>query len=147
MPTRLWSKFYSFHIHPIMFSHQNKWLDAIYIIPLRIRDTNPFRRPRQAESISSVSTADGYFEYEPTAAEWIRDQIPTGRQVFNYFKALFPFLAWLPHYNLQWFIGDLIAGTIFILFQFMSSNSSRCHCWCSRCTPRDGLCKISQFTC
>ncbi|GHJ83974.1 hypothetical protein NliqN6_0376 [Naganishia liquefaciens] len=30
--------------------------------------------------------------------------------VITYVKSLFPFLQWLPRYNLQWLIGDLIAG-------------------------------------
>ncbi|KAL7411309.1 sulfate permease [Mrakia frigida] len=33
-----------------------------------------------------------------------------GEGVKNYVKSLFPFITWLPQYNLQWAIGDLIAG-------------------------------------
>jgi hypothetical protein len=29
--------------------------------------------------------------------------------ILAYLKSLFPFLQWLPRYNLQWLIGDLIA--------------------------------------
>lgn len=34
----------------------------------------------------------------------------TLHSVKNYFVSLFPIINWLPHYNLQWFIQDLIAG-------------------------------------
>ncbi|CDZ97673.1 Sulfate/bicarbonate/oxalate exchanger SAT-1 and related transporters (SLC26 family) [Phaffia rhodozyma] len=34
---------------------------------------------------------------------------PKGKAL-EYFKSLFPFLQWLPNYNLQWLVGDLIAG-------------------------------------
>ncbi|PYI08747.1 sulfate transporter [Aspergillus sclerotiicarbonarius CBS 121057] len=51
-----------------------------------------------------------YVELEPTAGEWLRGLIPSGRQVGQYFYSMFPFLHWIMSYNLQWFIGDLIAG-------------------------------------
>jgi solute carrier family 26 (sodium-independent sulfate anion transporter), member 11 len=95
-----------------MFFHLEKWRHANVFIPSKSHDTNPSRRTNKAESITSVSTADGYTEYEPTVAEFIREITPTGRQVLNYIKALFPFISWLPHYNLQWLVGDLIAGNL-----------------------------------
>ena len=51
-----------------------------------------------------------YVELEPTAGEWLRGLVPSGRQVGHYFYSMFPFLHWIMSYNLQWFIGDLIAG-------------------------------------
>lgn len=33
-----------------------------------------------------------------------------GDKILDYLKSLFPFLQWLPRYNLTWLIGDLIAG-------------------------------------
>lgn len=66
----------------------------------------------RGESVFSVSSADTYVEEEPTAADWIREQLPTGRQVGNYFVNLFPFLKWITRYNLQWFYGDLVAGKL-----------------------------------
>lgn len=51
-----------------------------------------------------------YIEPDPTTGEWIKAHTPTSRQVGRYFYNLFPFIHWLGYYNLQWFIGDLIAG-------------------------------------
>ncbi|PWY80746.1 sulfate transporter [Aspergillus sclerotioniger CBS 115572] len=51
-----------------------------------------------------------YVEVEPTAGEWLRGLVPSGQQVYHYFYSMFPFLHWIMSYNLQWFIGDLIAG-------------------------------------
>ncbi|KAL2165061.1 hypothetical protein VTH06DRAFT_357 [Thermothelomyces fergusii] len=54
---------------------------------------------------------DGYYvEEEPTVREALHELIPTGRDVVNYIKELFPFLGWIFHYNLTWLLGDFIAG-------------------------------------
>lgn len=49
-------------------------------------------------------------ESDPTVLEWLNEIFPTGRQLLQYIRSLFPFLGWIRHYNLQWFVGDLIAG-------------------------------------
>ena len=64
----------------------------------------------RGESVFSVSSADVYFEPEPTSEEWIREHTPSVREIGQYFLSLFPFLKWITHYNLQWLIGDLVAG-------------------------------------
>lgn len=64
----------------------------------------------RGESTFSTATADTYVEPEPTSADWVREQLPTWHQVWLYFYHLFPFLQWIGRYNLQWFIGDLVAG-------------------------------------
>lgn len=33
----------------------------------------------------------------------------TGSIILDYIKSLFPFIQWLPRYNLTWLAGDLIA--------------------------------------
>lgn len=33
----------------------------------------------------------------------------TGTIILDYIKSLFPFIQWLPRYNLTWLTGDLIA--------------------------------------
>ncbi|PWY89202.1 sulfate permease [Aspergillus heteromorphus CBS 117.55] len=53
---------------------------------------------------------DGYVETEPTAGEWLRGLVPSWLQVGHYFYSIFPFLQWIMNYNMQWFMGDLIAG-------------------------------------
>lgn len=66
----------------------------------------------RGESTFSVGTVDtySYTEPEPTSIEWIREITPTGQQVTNYLISLFPFLNWIGRYNVQWLIGDLVAG-------------------------------------
>jgi sodium-independent sulfate anion transporter 11 len=50
-------------------------------------------------------------ESDPTVLEWLSDGFPSKQQVGQYFVRLLPFLQWIRHYNLQWFLGDLVAGT------------------------------------
>ncbi|KAH6660036.1 sulfate permease [Truncatella angustata] len=64
----------------------------------------------RGESVFSNHTADSFVEEEPTTAEWFQEVIPTGHDVVNYLRSLFPFLSWIGFYNLQWLIGDLVAG-------------------------------------
>lgn len=66
----------------------------------------------RGESMFSVGTIDtySYLEPEPTPAEWLKEVCPSWHQVGRYFYNLFPFLSWITRYNLQWFLGDMIAG-------------------------------------
>ncbi|KAK0964241.1 hypothetical protein LTR91_012748 [Friedmanniomyces endolithicus] len=64
----------------------------------------------RGESTYSIDTADTYVEREPTAAEWIESITPSRRDAWGYLKSLFPFVHWLPFYNVQWLYGDLVAG-------------------------------------
>lgn len=52
----------------------------------------------------------GYYEHEPTVGDWFRRHTPTAPQVRRYIWSLFPFLHWIGYYNVQWLIGDLVAG-------------------------------------
>ena len=67
-------------------------------------------RATRGESVFSVESADDYVEEEPTVVEWFSDHLPSGRQLLEYCQSLFPFTSWIAHYNLQWLVGDLIAG-------------------------------------
>ncbi|KAB8272359.1 sulfate transporter family-domain-containing protein [Aspergillus minisclerotigenes] len=66
----------------------------------------------RGESMFSVGTIDtySYLEPEPTPAEWLKEICPSWHQVGRYFYNLFPFLSWITRYNLQWLLGDMIAG-------------------------------------
>lgn len=64
----------------------------------------------RGESTFSAGTAEAYLEPEPTSIEWIKGHVPTGQQAMQYFIDILPFLKWIDRYNLQWLIGDLIAG-------------------------------------
>lgn len=79
-------------------------------IKLDYRDPTKNDKVTRGESMFSVASADSYTEDEPTAGEWLSSIVPTGRDVVNYLRNLFPFLRWLPRYNLQWLAGDLVAG-------------------------------------
>lgn len=71
--------------------------------------TGPSKLTR-GESVFSVASADSYTEDEPHSIDWIRDQVPSGKQVVTYLHNLVPFTKWIHRYNTQWFIGDLVAG-------------------------------------
>lgn len=49
-------------------------------------------------------------EADPTVLDWLNDIRPSGAQFLQYLIQLFPFLNWIKHYNIQWLVGDLIAG-------------------------------------
>lgn len=63
-----------------------------------------------SESYSVTGDGRHYVEPDPTTGEWIKAHTPTAKQVGHYFYNIFPFIHWIGYYNLQWFIGDLIAG-------------------------------------
>lgn len=64
----------------------------------------------RGESVFSIQTADTFVEDQPTSAEWVREALPSGHDLVQYCRSLFPFLSWIGRYNLQWFFGDLVAG-------------------------------------
>ena len=64
----------------------------------------------RGESVFSNHTAETYVEQEPSVKEWVSSVTPTKHDVVNYLWSLIPFTHWILHYNLQWLVGDLIAG-------------------------------------
>ncbi|KAK8125273.1 sulfate permease [Apiospora kogelbergensis] len=64
----------------------------------------------RGESVFSIQTTDSFVEDQPTSVEWLSELVPTGDEVFAYIKSLFPFLSWIGFYNVQWLLGDLVAG-------------------------------------
>ncbi|EKV16024.1 SutA [Penicillium digitatum Pd1] len=52
----------------------------------------------------------GYYEHEPTVGDWFRGHTPTVPHARRYIWGLVPFLHWIGYYNVQWLIGDLVAG-------------------------------------
>lgn len=79
-------------------------------IDLHYRNETGSERVTRGESVFTVGSADTYVEEEPTAAEWIREVIPSGREFSEYCYSLFPFTHWIGRYNVQWLMGDLVAG-------------------------------------
>ena len=51
-----------------------------------------------------------YVEEEPSVKEALFALFPTLPGIGRYLHELFPFLGWIFNYNLQWLIGDFIAG-------------------------------------
>ncbi|KAL7929025.1 sulfate transporter family domain-containing protein [Trichoderma chlorosporum] len=82
-------------------------------IKLQDDDENVYRYEdpvTRGESVFSTKSGESPIEGPPTTAEWLHDQLPTQAEVVGYVKSLFPFISWLPYYNLQWFAGDVVAG-------------------------------------
>lgn len=67
----------------------------------------------RGESVFSTKTADTFVEEEPTSWEWIRETVPSWRSMGAYGRSLFPFTYWIARYNVQWLMGDLVAGQSF----------------------------------
>ncbi|KAJ5106294.1 hypothetical protein N7456_002969 [Penicillium angulare] len=82
-------------------------IKVAYRDPLGASD--PVTRGESAFSVGTVDTYS-YNEPEPSSIDWVREVTPTGAQFVNYLISLFPFLNWIGRYNLQWFVGDLVAG-------------------------------------
>ncbi|KAF5022738.1 hypothetical protein F66182_5201 [Fusarium sp. NRRL 66182] len=61
-------------------------------------------------SVLSVQSNSSFYETEPTASEWLKEQLPSLEDLNGYGASLFPFTTWIGHYNVQWFAGDLVAG-------------------------------------
>jgi sodium-independent sulfate anion transporter 11 len=72
---------------------------------------------RRGESVFSSQTADTYVEEEPRSTEWVREVLPSGRDLLQYGRSLFPFTHWIGRYNGQWLAGDLVAGMEFPPYQ------------------------------
>lgn len=87
-------------------------------IDLHYRNETGSDRVTRGESVFTVGSADTYVEEEPTATEWIRETLPSGHDLGQYLYSLFPFVHWIGRYNLQWLIGDLIAGQYLCLESF-----------------------------
>ncbi|RWA14727.1 hypothetical protein EKO27_g363 [Xylaria grammica] len=67
-------------------------------------------RVTRGESVFSIQTADSFFEEQPTIKEALTSVIPSKRGILDYILSLFPFLSWIGFYNVQWLVGDLVAG-------------------------------------
>ena len=83
------------------------------VLGIKIQEAEPYQdEVTRGESVFSVATTETFIEEPPTTAEFIRGLTPSRRQVLDYFWSLFPFLHWISFYNVQWLIGDLVAGKV-----------------------------------
>ncbi|WWC61694.1 uncharacterized protein I303_104279 [Kwoniella dejecticola CBS 10117] len=69
------------------------------------------------ESRDIKTRVKNYFGYTDSTPEtisvtsWAKSTTPdAGQAVKTYLLSLFPFIQWVPRYNLTWLLGDLIAG-------------------------------------
>lgn len=91
----------------------------------------------------SVYSTDTFVEQAPTAGEYFRELAPSGKEVLEYIKSLFPFLYWIGKYNMQWLAGDLVAGESYAhtpSLQHTLLTTSRYHHRCRRGPSGYGLC-------
>ena len=96
-------------------------LAKVLRIDLNYRNPHPaLNKVSRGESIFSVESADSFVEEEPTVVEWLREVTPTTHTITNYAHSLFPFTHWIGRYNVQWLIGDLVAGLCFIPCMFQT---------------------------
>ncbi|KFX88955.1 hypothetical protein V495_05676 [Pseudogymnoascus sp. VKM F-4514 (FW-929)] len=77
---------------------------------IKLDPPNAYEATTRGESVFSTKTADTFVEEEPTTWEWISETVPSWKDTGAYFRSLFPFTYWITRYNLQWLIGDLVAG-------------------------------------
>lgn len=82
------------------------------VLGIKLQYRNPTGQEglTRGESVYSVSSADTFVDQEPTSLEWISSVAPTGHTFTHWLYSLFPFTHWIGRYNVQWLIGDLIAG-------------------------------------
>ncbi|KAH3909638.1 hypothetical protein HBH56_159170 [Parastagonospora nodorum] len=76
-------------------------------------DTTTEERRKQTASLEQIAREtinQTYREDDPSVGEWFRDLIPSSAGVAEYVSELFPSAHWVRRYNVQWLIGDLIAG-------------------------------------
>ncbi|EEP81795.1 sulfate permease II [Uncinocarpus reesii 1704] len=64
----------------------------------------------RGESTFSTASGDTFVEQEPRSVEFLSECVPSGRQLLRFVVNLFPFLRWITRYNIQWLLGDLVAG-------------------------------------
>ena len=117
-------------------------LAKILGIDLHYRNETGSERITRGESVFTIDSADTYVEGEPTAKEWLQDTLPSGEELRQYCYSLFPFVHWIGHYNVQWLIGDLVAGTSnSCIIGLWLLTFCRYHGWCRCRSTRNGLCE------
>ncbi|EOD49088.1 putative sulfate permease 2 protein [Neofusicoccum parvum UCRNP2] len=94
------------------------------------------QEPDRHEYASVPSDVEPYFEEEPTAKEFLLQFTPTRAGAARYIKTLFPFWNWIFHYNLQWLIGDIIAG---VTVGFVVVPQGMAYALLAKLTPEYGL--------
>ena len=112
---------------------------------IKLQDKDPYDEVTRGESIISNHTTGTFVEEPPRTVEFLQELFPSRKQWADYAISLFPFLSWIGHYNLQWLIGDLVAGKMIQPSSLCSSNfsiaysSPRYYYWCHCHSTGHGL--------
>jgi sodium-independent sulfate anion transporter 11 len=79
---------------------------------IKLQEEDPYKSEldRPGASVRSSQTDHSFVEEPPQVLEYLESLIPSGKELYRYLISLFPFLSWIGHYNLQWLLGDLVAG-------------------------------------
>ena len=93
-----------------MPSDSGKLTRAVGKLPVIGQLRKDEERKAAQDSWFSENHGDEYFDSEPTVWEWVKGQAPSKLAVLYYIADTFPCSKWLFNYNLQWFLGDLVAG-------------------------------------
>lgn len=80
------------------------------VLGIKLLDDEPYRSEVTHGVSLLTSRADVFVEQPPSVWEYVLGLRPTRSQFSVYSSSLFPFLSWIGHYNLQWLLGDLVAG-------------------------------------
>ena len=82
------------------------------LLGIKLQDDEPYQdEVTRGESILSEHD-ETFVEEPPRVIDALAKLRPTKQQAGEYLLSLFPFLSWIGHYNLQWLIGDLVAGEL-----------------------------------
>ena len=121
------------------------------VLGIKLQYRNPTGQEglTRGESVYSVSSADTFVEQEPTSLEWISSVAPTPHTFTNWLYHLFPFTHWIGRYNVQWLIGDLIAGQLHLHHGSWSSQLMICryHRRSRRCSSINGIRQTGPASC
>ncbi|EAQ93642.1 hypothetical protein CHGG_01877 [Chaetomium globosum CBS 148.51] len=81
------------------------------VLGIKLQGEDPFKElDRPGASMMSDRTDHTFVEEPPLVTDYLKSLIPSGQELYEYSLSLFPFLSWIGHYNLQWLLGDLVAG-------------------------------------
>jgi sodium-independent sulfate anion transporter 11 len=103
-----------------------------------LADTSAKRNENTAsfEQIAKETMGETYLEEDPSVAEWFRGLVPSSHGVAEYVRELFPCAKWVRRYNLQWLLGDAIAG---ITVGLVVVPQAMAYALLARLTPAFGL--------
>lgn len=103
-----------------------------------LADTSAARNENTAsfEQIARETMGETYLEEDASVAEWFRDLVPSSHGVAEYVRELFPCAKWVRRYNLQWLLGDAIAG---ITVGLVVVPQAMAYALLARLTPAFGL--------